>query len=156
MKPLVQQPGRALSRSQVPRRSLKQVATRVLDPGCLGTGDRVATDEPLVVELTPAGSAAEEDHPELPRTVRGLPVVACSLHSQVAPVCAGLGPDLRVAYVQLPGGALPVPLSDAVRALRAAGYLRTTVAVGPGLAGELARVSARGATQCSSHHRGHL
>lgn len=75
----------------------------------------------------------------------GLPVVCCSLHSQVAPVCAGLGPDLRVAYVQLPGGALPVPLSDAVRALRDAGYLRTTVAVGPCLAGELACVSAASA-----------
>ena len=45
----------------------------------------------------------------------GLPVVCCSLHSQVAPVCAGLGQELEVAYVQLPGGALPVPLSDTVR-----------------------------------------
>jgi len=59
----------------------------------------------------------------------GLPVVCCSLHSQVAPACAGLGLGLRVAYVQLGGGALPVPLSDTVRALRAGGYLRTTGAV---------------------------
>ena len=67
--------------------------------------------------------------------------MCCSLHSQVAPVCAGLGRELRVAYVQLPGGALPVPLSDTVRALRDGSYLRTTVAVGPCFGGEVACVS---------------
>ena len=52
----------------------------------------------------------------LAATLDGMPVVCCSLHSQVAPVCAALA-GLRVAYVQLPGGALPVALSDTVRAL---------------------------------------
>jgi Protein of unknown function (DUF3866) len=75
----------------------------------------------------------------------GLPVVACSLHSQLAPVCAGLGRDLAVAYVQVAGGALPVPLSDTVRLLRGEGYLRTTVAVGPCLGGEVQCVSAASA-----------
>lgn len=75
----------------------------------------------------------------------GLPVVCCSLHSQVVPACAGLGRELAVGYVQLPGGALPVPLSDAVRTLRDEGYLRTTVAVGPCFGGELACVSAASA-----------
>ncbi|HSE81568.1 MAG TPA: DUF3866 family protein [Gaiellaceae bacterium] len=85
---------------------------------------------------------AEESWVEEPEAdLGGLPVVCCSLHSQVAPACAGLGRDLRVAYVQLGGGALPVPLSDAVRALRGEGYLRTTVAVGPCVGGELACVS---------------
>jgi len=71
----------------------------------------------------------------------GMPVVCCSLHSQLAPVCAGLGRDLAVAYVQLPGGALPIALSDTVRTLRADGYLRTTVAVGPCFGGDSACVS---------------
>ena len=75
----------------------------------------------------------------------GMPVVCCSLHSQLAPVCAGLGRDLAVAYVQLPGGALPVALSDTVRTLRAEGYLRTTVAVGPCFGGDSACVSAASA-----------
>lgn len=75
----------------------------------------------------------------------GLPVVCCSLHSQVVPACAGLGRELAVGYVQLPGGALPVPLSDAVRTLREEGYLRTTVAVGPCFGGEVACVSAASA-----------
>ena len=80
----------------------------------------------------------------------GLPVVCCSLHSQVAPACAGLGADLRVAYLQLGGGALPVPLSDTVRALRREGFLRTTVAIGPCVAGELAAVSVASALMASA------
>jgi hypothetical protein len=81
----------------------------------------------------------------VPEAVAGLPVVCCSLHSQVAPVCAGLGRDLAVAYVQLPGGALPVALSDTVRELRARSYLDATVAVGPCFGGELECVSAASA-----------
>jgi hypothetical protein len=75
----------------------------------------------------------------------GMPVVCCSLHSQLAPVCAALGRDVAVAYVQVPGGALPLALSDTVRTLRAEGYLRTTVAVGPCFGGESACVSAASA-----------
>jgi hypothetical protein len=80
-----------------------------------------------------------------PERLADLPVVCCSLHSQIAPACAGLGRDLAVAYVQLPGGALPVALSDAVRELRAKGWVDTTVAVGPCVGGELACVSAASA-----------
>src|SRR6266498_4692360 len=56
---------------------------------------------------------AEEGDP-LAESLDGMPVVCCSLHSQLAPVCAGF--EAAVAYVQLPGGALPVSLSDTVRA----------------------------------------
>jgi hypothetical protein len=59
-----------------------------------------------------------------------MPVVCCSLHSQVAPACAALG-GLRVAYVQLGGGALPVSLSDTVRVLKERGLVATAVAVAP-------------------------
>jgi hypothetical protein len=72
----------------------------------------------------------------------GLPVVCCTLHSQLAPACAGIGPGRRVAYLQLPGGALPVSLSDTVRALRSAGLLEATVAVGPCVDGDVACVTA--------------
>jgi len=71
---------------------------------------------------------AEEDA-ELAMTLDGIPVVCCSLHSQLAPVCAALA-GLRVAYIQVPGGALPVSLSDAVRALEARGLLEVTIAAG--------------------------
>jgi Protein of unknown function (DUF3866) len=83
---------------------------------------------------------AEEDAP-LGERLGGLPVVCCSLHSQVAPVCAGLGAGRRVAYVQVAGGALSVSLSDSVRALAERAYLVRTVAVGACVDGDVACVS---------------
>jgi Protein of unknown function (DUF3866) len=71
----------------------------------------------------------EEDGP-LAEDLDGMPIVCCSLHSQVAPVCAGLAPA-RVAYVQLGGGALPVSLSDTVRVLKERGLIEVAVAVAP-------------------------
>src|SRR3954470_15929236 len=63
-----------------------------------------------------------EEEGERDALLDGMPVVCCSLHSQVAPVCAALN-GVRVAYVQLAGGALPVSLSDTLRALRERGLL---------------------------------
>jgi hypothetical protein len=68
----------------------------------------------------------EEETSSLPESLGGMPVVCCSLHSQLAPVCAALA-GFRIAYVQLPGGALPVSLSDAVRELRERGLLELAV-----------------------------
>jgi hypothetical protein len=79
---------------------------------------------------------AEEDA-ELAATLDGMPVVCCSLHSQLAPTCAGLGGAVRVAYVQLAGGALHVSLSDAVRELQRRGLLETAVAAGPCVDGDV-------------------
>ena len=70
----------------------------------------------------------EEGEP-LPESLSGLPVVCCSLHSQVAPACAALA-GLRVAYVQHAGGALPLGLSNTLRALRAQGFVAATVSAG--------------------------
>jgi hypothetical protein len=101
----------------------------------------------MKLPYTPAQVAARhaEEERRLPTTLAGLPVVCCSLHSQVAPVCAGLGGDVRVAYVQLAGGALPVSLSDALRALQARGLVETTVAVGPCVDGDVQCVTAASA-----------
>ena len=44
-----------------------------------------------------------EEDGELAETLDGMPVVCCSLHSQVAPAVAGVGEGVRIAYVQLPG-----------------------------------------------------
>jgi hypothetical protein len=99
-----------------------------------------APDGAHVMKLpyTPLQTAAvhAEEGGALADGLAGLPVVCCSLHSQVAPVCAGLGEGLRVAYVQLPGGALPLPLSDTVRLLRERGLLARTVSVGACFGGE--------------------
>ena len=87
---------------------------------------------------------AEEDG-ALAESLGGMPVVCCSLHSQVALVCAGIGEGRRVAYLQLAGGALPVSLSDAVRALKERGLVAETVAVGSCVDGDVACVSAASA-----------
>jgi hypothetical protein len=82
-----------------------------------------------------------EEGAELPQLLEGLPVVACSLHSQVAPVCAALR-GLRVAYVQLPGGALPLALSDTLRSLRAQELVHVTIGAGACFGGDVDAVNA--------------
>jgi len=84
---------------------------------------------------------AEEENREAPAPLPGTPVICCSLHSQLAPVCAGLGAELAVGYVQTAGGALPVSLSDTVRALSERGFLRVAVAAGASIDGEVACAS---------------
>jgi hypothetical protein len=76
-----------------------------------------------------------EEDGEFPETLDAMPVVLCTLHSQVPPVCAALA-GRRVAYVQVGGGALPVSLSDAVRILAERGLLGAAIAVAPCLDGD--------------------
>ncbi len=83
---------------------------------------------------------AEEDAP-LAESLEEMPVIACSLHSQLAPVCAALA-GLCVAYLQLPGGALPVALSDVARVLRERRLLEATVGVGACFGGDVDCVNA--------------
>jgi Protein of unknown function (DUF3866) len=101
----------------------------------------------MKLPYTPVQAAARhaEEGRKLPATLDGLPVVCCSLHSQVAPVCAGIGEGRRVAYVQVPGGALPVSFSDTLRELRARGLVASTVAVDACVDGDLQCVSAASA-----------
>jgi hypothetical protein len=77
-----------------------------------------------------------EEGDALPAALEGLPVVACSLHSQLAPVCAALD-GLRVAYVQLPGGALALPLSDTLRTLKTRGLIELTISAGACFGGDI-------------------
>lgn len=82
---------------------------------------------------------AEEDG-GLAESLGGLPVVLCSVHSQVVPACAALV-GLRVAYLQVSGGALGVALSDAVRTLRARALIASSAAVAPCFGGDVRCVS---------------
>jgi hypothetical protein len=86
----------------------------------------------------------KEESDALAESLDGLPVVLCTLHSQVAPVCAGLS-GKRVVYAQVGGGALPVSLSDSVRALKARGLVEVACAVAPCLDGDAQFVSAAAA-----------
>jgi hypothetical protein len=92
----------------------------------------------MTLPYTPLQGAtrfAEETDP-LAETLAGTPVVCCTLHSQLAPVAAALA-GLRVFYVQVAGGALPVSLSDAVRALKRRGLIEAAVAAAPCLDGDV-------------------
>jgi hypothetical protein len=86
--------------------------------------------------LQNAAHYAEEYEQPDDSVLHGTRVVCCSLHSQVAPVCAALQ-GLRVTYVQLHGGALPIALSDTVRQLRERGLIRFTVGVAPCFGGDI-------------------
>jgi hypothetical protein len=86
---------------------------------------------PAQVALPHAEEAGDADS-----RLDGMPVVCCSVHSQLAPVCAALV-GLRVAYVQLEGGALPLALSDSVRALGRRGLLAATASVGACFGGDV-------------------
>jgi hypothetical protein len=85
--------------------------------------------------------ACVEEHEALAEALDGLPVVCCGLHSQLAPVVAGIGTGVRIAYVQLAGGALPVALSDTVRLLKTRQLLETAVAVAPCFDGDVQALS---------------
>jgi hypothetical protein len=92
----------------------------------------------IALPYTPGQLATRrvEEDAQLPASLGGIPVVLCTLHSQVAPVCAALA-GLRVAYVQVAGGALPVSLSDTLRTLQDRGLVGATVAVAPCLDGDV-------------------
>jgi hypothetical protein len=97
----------------------------------------------MKLPYTPLQAAVRhgEEDALLAESLLGMPVVCCSLHSQLVPVCAGIGVGVRVAYVQVPGGALPVSLSDAVRALKERSLVETAVAAGACIDGDVACVS---------------
>ncbi|MHB1243624.1 MAG: DUF3866 family protein [Gaiellaceae bacterium] len=86
----------------------------------------------------------KEESDDLAASLGGLPVALCTLHSQVAPVCAALA-GLRVAYAQVGGGALPVSLSDTVRLLKERGLVEVACAVAPCLDGDAQFVTAAAA-----------
>jgi hypothetical protein len=101
-------------------------------------------DDAHVMKLpyTPLQSAVRhlEEDGEPAETLAGMPVVCSTLHSQLAPICAALGEDVAIAFLQLPGGALPVSLSDSIRALKRR-FRLTTVAVGACVDGDLHAVN---------------
>jgi hypothetical protein len=108
----------------------------------------------MKLPYTPAQTAVvhAEEEGALAQSLAGMPVVCCSLHSQLAPVCAGIGDGVRLVYLQLPGGALPVSLSDAVRALKDRRLIESTVAVGGCIDGDVAAVSvASGLAWAAAH-----
>ncbi|MDQ3952405.1 MAG: DUF3866 family protein, partial [Actinomycetota bacterium] len=78
------------------------------------------------------------------RSIDGMPVVACGLHSQLPAVAAGVRAELpgaRVGYLATDGGALPLAWSDLVRASKDAGLVDVTATAGHAFGGDLETVN---------------
>lgn len=76
--------------------------------------------------------------------LRGLPVVAGFLHSQLAPVAvafAAVRPEARLGYLMTDSAALPFALSDLAAALVERGLLHKTVSVGQAFGAEIEAVN---------------
>ncbi|MET0728905.1 MAG: DUF3866 family protein [Acidimicrobiales bacterium] len=98
--------------------------------------------------------AAEEEHPDLPADIDGMPVVVCGLHSQVPAVAVAIlaaVPTARLAYVMTDGAALPIALSDLVVDMVDAGLIAATITAGHAFGGDLEAVSVPSALALSRH-----
>ena len=77
-------------------------------------------------------------------TIDGLPVVACTLHSQVAAIAAGIKaarPGARVGYLMTDGASLPIAWSDLVQQLRTTRLIDVTCTSGHAFGGDLESVT---------------
>jgi hypothetical protein len=89
-----------------------------------------------------SAEAPESPHHELlmgAESIDGMPVVACSLHSQVAAAAAGVkaeAPEARVGYLMTDGAALPLAWSDLVHDLRESGLVDVTCTAGHAFGGD--------------------
>ena len=100
---------------------------------------------------------SELAHPEADRALGGVPVVACTVHSQVAMVAlafAERAPGRRLAYVMTDGAALALALSDLVVDLVGRGLLVGTVTAGNAFGGDLEAVTVHAALGLAVHTLG--
>jgi Protein of unknown function (DUF3866) len=97
----------------------------------------------MTLPYSPVQKAVQfvEEDADLAIDLQDMPVVCCSLHSQVAPAVAGVGEGVRIAYVQLAGGALPVSLSDSLRVLKECGLVEVAIATGACFDGDVQAVN---------------
>lgn len=88
------------------------------------------------------------------RTLDGMPVVCCGLHSQVTLVAAGVkeyAPELRVAYVMTDEASLPLAVSRMVPELTDAGLLDATITCGQAFGGQTEAVNLYSALLAARH-----
>ncbi|MGB9877117.1 MAG: DUF3866 family protein [bacterium] len=94
-------------------------------------------------------STEEESHPmreafDSFKGLRGVPVVCCILHSQIAGVAAGVRyqhPEAKIAYVMTDSASLPLPLSELVDVLKREGFIDVTITSGQAFGGDYEAVN---------------
>lgn len=95
----------------------------------------------------PAAEAPESPHHAKLRdadSLDGMPVVVCSLHSQMAAAAAGIkaaAPETRVGYLMTDGAALPLAWSDLLRQVQDAKLIDVTCTAGHAFGGDLEAVN---------------
>jgi hypothetical protein len=94
-----------------------------------------------------AAEAPEGPHHETverARSIQGMPVVACPLHSQVAAAAAGIratAPDARIGYLMTDGAALPLAWSELAQELCEKDLVDVTCTVGHAFGGDIEAVN---------------
>jgi hypothetical protein len=87
------------------------------------------------------------------RDLAGMPVVACELHSQIAPVVAGLtiSGHRRIVYVMTDGAALPYPFSRLADALREGGHITASITCGQAFGADYETVTLHSSLLAARH-----
>lgn len=110
---------------------------------------------PLQRDVTAVEEPASGHHEVMAnaRSLEGMPVVCCGLHSQVPLVAAAVKSrgEARVAYVMTDEAALPLAVSRMVPAAREAGLLDATVTCGQAFGGEVEAVNLYSALLAARH-----
>jgi hypothetical protein len=101
---------------------------------------------PWQTEVLAAEAPESPDHDRLRNadSIAGVPVVACSLHSQIAGVAAGIKatrPGARVGYLMTDGAALPIAWSKLVDSLKNAELIDATCTAGHAFGGDIEAVN---------------
>lgn len=96
---------------------------------------------PGQIDVLATEAPESPDHQTLTTTVSldGMPVVACGLHSQIAPAAAMLklaDPDVRIAYLMTDAASLPIAESNLVRQMKDKDLIDATVTCGHAWGGD--------------------
>ncbi|HTO01287.1 MAG TPA: DUF3866 family protein [Microthrixaceae bacterium] len=99
----------------------------------------------------------ELNHPECDLPIDGIPVVVCSVHSQVAAVAASFSaaaPEANLVYVMTDGAALPLALSDLVATMSDNGTISGSITAGHAFGGDMEAVTVPAALGLAVHTLG--
>jgi Protein of unknown function (DUF3866) len=111
---------------------------------------RSALESPQHQPGNSQSGAHNEEFDPTPTPLTGIPIILCSLHSQMGTAAAAFaeettrqfGAPKRLAYVMTDGASLPLPFSDLVHELRRKNLLCGTVTTGHAFGGEREAVNA--------------
>ena len=101
---------------------------------------------PLQEAVLSVEEEASPDHAKIGefKSLGGMPVVCCELHSQIAGVAAALkvaNHRMRIAYIMTDGAALPIGFSRLASELKTKNLLDTTITCGQAFGGDIEAVN---------------